>query len=70
MCGTRMEEVCIVDSGTTNTILREKKYFHSIRNSSGKVMTVTSSDKCIIGSEKVTIILTTRTILHIEEVLL
>jgi hypothetical protein len=25
------EELCIVDSGTTNTILREMKYFQTLR---------------------------------------
>ena len=65
-----MEEVCIVDSGTTNTILREKVYFQSIRNSSGKVMTVTGSDKCIVGSGRATVTLPMGTTLHIEEALL
>ena len=70
MCSVHMEEVCIVNSGTINTILRENMYFQSIRNSSGKVMTVTGSDKCIVGSGRTTFILPMRTTLHIKEALL
>jgi hypothetical protein len=34
------EELCIVDSGTTNTILREMKYFQKLRKRRGNVMTI------------------------------
>ena len=59
-----------MDSRTTNTILEENIYFWSIRNSSKKVMTITSSDKCTVDSGRVTDILHMRTILHIVEALL
>ena len=34
------EELCLVDSATTNTILREIKYFQTLTKSKGKVMTI------------------------------
>ena len=52
-----MEEVCLADSGTMNTILRETKYFQSIRKSIGSLTTIAGSDACIIGSGRATIIL-------------
>jgi hypothetical protein len=35
-----MEELCLVDSETTNTILREIKYFQTLKKREGNVMTI------------------------------
>lgn len=34
-----MEEVCIVDSGNTNTKLEETRYFQTIKKQAGTIMT-------------------------------
>ena len=61
-----MEEVCLADSGTTNTILRETKFFQSISKNAGSITTIAGSDTCIIGSGRATIILPMGTTLVIE----
>jgi hypothetical protein len=34
------EEICLVDSGTTNTILRETRYFQTLTKKNGNIMTI------------------------------
>jgi hypothetical protein len=51
------EEMCLVDSCTTNTILREMKYFQTLTKRTGNIQTIAGCDACIVGSEKATIIL-------------
>jgi hypothetical protein len=51
------EEMCLVDSCTTNNILRETKYFQTLTKRMGNILTITGHDTCIVGSEKATIIL-------------
>ena len=65
-----MEEVCLANSGTTHTILRETKFFQSISKNAGSLTTIAGSDTCIIGLGRVTIILPMGTTLVIEEALL
>jgi hypothetical protein len=65
-----MEDICIVDSGTTNTILRETKYFHTITKNVGSITTIAGSDLCVIGSGKATITLPMGTQIEIKEALL
>ena len=48
------EELCLVDSATTNTILREAKYFQTLTKRKENVMTITGSNKAIIGSARAT----------------
>jgi hypothetical protein len=64
------EELCIVDSGTANTILREIKYFQTLRKGKGNIMTIAGSDALIVGSGRGTIILPKGTQLTIEDDLL
>ena len=64
------EELCLVDSGTTNTILREMKYFQTLRKREGNVMTIAGRDALIVGSGRATIILPMGTQLTIEDALL
>jgi hypothetical protein len=64
------EEMCLVDSYTTNTILRETKYFQTLTKRTGNILTIAGRDACIVGSEKVTIILLMGTQVTIKNVLL
>jgi hypothetical protein len=50
------EEMCLVDSCTTNTILRETKYLQTLTKRMRNILTVTGHDACIVGSEKATTI--------------
>ena len=61
------EELCLVDSATTNTILREIKYFQTLTKSKGKVMTIAGRDAVIVGSGRTIIILPMDTQLVIED---
>jgi hypothetical protein len=51
------EEMCLVDSYTTNTILRETKYFQTLTKGIGNILTIAGRNTCIIGSKKATILL-------------
>ena len=64
------EEMWLVDSCTTNTILREVRYFHTLTKREGMVLTVAWHDAIIVGSGKATIILSMGTQINIEEALL
>jgi hypothetical protein len=64
------EEICLVDSCTINTILRETKYFQTLTKRTRNILTITGRDACIVGSEKVAIILLMGTQLTIENALL
>src|SRR5436190_18965137 len=64
------EEVCLVDSCTTNTILRESLYFQTLKKSKGNVTTIAGCDAVIIGSGRSTITLPMGTQLEIEDALL
>jgi hypothetical protein len=64
------EEICLVDSCTTNTILRKIKYFQTLTKRSENILTIAGRDTCIVGSEKATIILSMGTQVTIENALL
>jgi hypothetical protein len=64
------EEMCLVDSCTTNTILRETKYFQTITKRTGNILIITGCDTCIVGSGRATIILPMSTQVTIENALL
>ena len=65
-----MEETCLADSGSTNTILRDDKYFESIKKSPGSVITIAGSGPKIVGSGRATIVLPMGTTLVIDDALL
>jgi len=44
------EELCFVDSCTTNSILREIKYFQTLTKKEGNIMTIAGHDTLIVGS--------------------
>jgi hypothetical protein len=62
--------MCIVDSCTTNTILRKMKYFQTLTKRTRHILTIAGRDTCIVGSEKATIILSMGTQVIIENTLL
>ena len=64
------EEICLADSGSTNTILREVKYFQTLKKSKGTVMTIGGRDTVIVGSGQATFTLPNGTKLEIQEALL
>jgi hypothetical protein len=64
------EELCLVDSCTTNTILRELKYFQTLKKSKGNVTTIMGRDAIIVGSGRATIVLPMGTQIVIEDALL
>jgi hypothetical protein len=64
------EEMCHVNNSTTNTILRETKYFQTITKITKNILTITGRDACIVGSEKTTIILPMGTQVTIKNALL
>jgi hypothetical protein len=64
------EEMCLVDSGTTNSILREIKYFQTLTKNRGNVLTIAGRDAVIVGSGQATSILPMGTTLVIEDALL
>lgn len=65
-----VEELCLVDSGTTNSILREIKYFQTLKKREGKVLTIAGRDTMIVGSGRAIITLPMGTQITIEDALL
>jgi hypothetical protein len=48
------EELCLVDSCTTNSIIRETKYFQTLTKRTGNVLTIVGRDATIVGSGRAT----------------
>jgi hypothetical protein len=64
------EEMCLVDSCVTNSILRETKYFHTITRRSGNILTIAGRDAKIDGFGRATITFPNGTQVTIEDALL
>jgi hypothetical protein len=64
------EEICLVDSYTTNTILMEMKYIQTLTKRTRNILTIAGRDACIVGSEKATIILSIGIQVTLENALL
>ena len=64
------EEMCLVDSCSSNTVLREIKYFQTLTKREGNVLTIAGRDAMIVGSGRATIVLPMGTQITIEEALL
>ena len=64
------EEMCLMDSCTTNSILRETKYFQTLTKRTGNILTIAGRDAMIVGSGKATITLFMGTQITIENALL
>jgi hypothetical protein len=70
--GNRMAEaeLCLVDSRTTNTILRETRYFQTLTKKSGNIMTTARSNAHIVGTESATLVLPMGTQIFVKDALL
>ena len=64
------EELCLVYSCTTNSILRKMKYFQTLKKREGNIITIAGRDALIVGSGRVTITLPMGTQITMEDVLL
>jgi hypothetical protein len=62
------EEMCLVDSCTTNSILRSKKYFYTLTQRFKNVLTIARRDAMIAGSRQATIMFFNGTQIMIEDV--
>jgi hypothetical protein len=63
-------EMCLVDSCTTNSILRETKYFQTLTKRTENILTIVGCNASIVGSEKATITFLMGTQITIENALL
>ena len=62
--------MCLVDSCSSNTVLREIKYFQTLTKREGNVLTIAGRNATIVGSGRATIALPMGTQITIEEALL
>jgi peptide/histidine transporter 3/4 len=63
-------EICLVDSGTTNTILRETRYFQTLAKKSGNIMTIAGSNAHVVGTGSATLVLPMGTQIFVKDALL
>ena len=63
-------EICLIDSGTTNTILRETKYFQTLTKKNGNIMTIAGSNAHIVGTGSATLVLPMGTQIFVKDALL
>jgi hypothetical protein len=64
-----IKDECLVDSGTTNTILKDKKYFSQLSPAETHVNIISGISNLIEGSERVCIFLPKGTKLIINDAL-
>jgi hypothetical protein len=64
------EEICLVDSRTTNSILRMTKYFQTLTRRSENILTIAWRDATIVGFGWTTIMFSNGTQVTIEDALL
>jgi hypothetical protein len=64
------EEMCLVDSCTTNSILSEIKYFQTLTQMSENVLNIARRDAMIVGSGQATITFPNGTQVTIDDDLL
>ncbi|KAJ1288179.1 hypothetical protein BS78_02G070800 [Paspalum vaginatum] len=68
--GSSKEELCLVDSCTTNSILTEIKYFQTLKKSEGNILTIAGRNALIVGSGRAIVNLPMGTQIVIENALL
>jgi peptide/histidine transporter 3/4 len=64
------EELCLVDSATTNSILRELKYFQTLKKMNEDILTIAGRDTVIVGTGHAIFTLPNGTQVTIEDALL
>jgi hypothetical protein len=62
--------MCLVDSCTTNSTLRETKYFQTLTRRTVNILTIAGRDMNIVGSGRATIVLPMGTQVTIKNALL
>jgi hypothetical protein len=67
---TGEEESCLVDSAATNSILRETKYFQTLRKRTENLLTIAGSNGRVIGSGRAVVVLPNNTRIFIDEAFL
>ena len=63
------EDICLVDSATTHTILKDTKYFSYLLMQEANVSTISGSTNLIEGSGRATLLLDGGTQLYIDDAL-
>jgi hypothetical protein len=63
-------EICLVDIGTTNTILRETRYFQTLAKKNGNIMTIAGSNAHIVGTGSATLVLPMGSQIFVKDALL
>ena len=63
-------EICLVDRGTTNTILREIRYFQTLTKKKVNIMTIAGSNAHIVGTGSATLVLPMGTQIFVKHTLL
>ena len=63
------EDICLADSATTHTILKDKKYFSYLVLQEANVSTISGSIKLIEGSGRATLLLHGGTKIYIDDAL-
>jgi hypothetical protein len=64
------EELCLMDSATTNSILRELKYFQTLKKMNGDILTIAGCDTVIVDTGRAIFTLPNGTHVTIEDALL
>ncbi|TYH09654.1 hypothetical protein ES288_A07G113900v1 [Gossypium darwinii] len=64
-----LKDICLTDSATTHTILKDKKYFSHLTMSNAHVNTISGSSKLIEGSGRAIILLPKGTKFIIDDAL-
>ena len=64
------EEFCLVDSTATNTILRETKYFQTLKKKTKNITTIVGRNGQFVGCGRAVVVLPNNTSIFIEEAFL
>jgi len=64
------EKICLVDSGTTNSILRKIKYFQTLIESKRNILIIVRCDAVIAGSGRAIVMLPMGTMIIFKDALL
>ena len=62
--------ICLIDSGTTDMILGETKYFQTLTKKNGNIMTIARSNAHIVGTGSATLVLPMDTQIFVKDALL
>jgi hypothetical protein len=60
-------KICLVDSGTTNTIPRETRYFQTLTKKNENIVTIAGSNAHIVGTRSATLVLPMGTQIFVKD---